>query len=1109
MDWTEKRDGNGQKMGGPAGGSGAFGGIGRSAFLYGRGADYTGNDNNGRLTVSGTVEGSVGGWYLMSGNAENGSVTKENGIHIENGNIFGGYTHDGNASGNTAALTGTWVKGGPDGDYSTGAVFGGYTDRGSAKGNTLTINEYSTIDFQAVGGQTYDGSADNNEVCIDKSFIGRDPRDLSEEEVAQAPDAVNGGSGDSASVNKVEMTDSMSWGRVTGGAAFTGEANGNTVTISGGHVVSVAGAASVMGGLSNGGDVRENHVTIQNGQKGAEVEYSVMGGYTLRGDAAGNTVTVSDETLRDEDGTRAHGGLYGGLTEWGNADGNRVTVTNVILDGKNLTDVGNGTDAIYGGRSEEGTVAGNGVEISGADTVVTASAIVGGWSESGSVLDNDVTISGGNVTGGFDSEGNVTGTDVYGGRSKGGDVSWNWVSMISGTMNAHFLYGGSTESGSVSNNGVAIYGGTTDTMRIVGGETKNGDADENHVLIMGDETKASSYIIGGSTETGSVSDNQVTVVGEKVTTLALYGGWVSKEGDASGNEVMLAGGESRIGAVAGGYTEKGTAADNEAWLAGSSWSDYVAGKETDIFGGYTSDGDALRNTVIVGRGTDMTGLSDAALFGGYTENGTARDNEVLLYGGRIKGDVAGAGVGDGGTAVGNTVTLTGEADVSEAALYGWKLTGEKGGAPAETADNALIIDDWTGSTQSAKHFDTIRFQGVAWDPGGTLLTITNGAEGDLENTKIDAGNVVILGDRTPQAGESMTFVKDETADTGLSEEQAAGGISQGVVTAGTADWDMPEAGKTLNYTITGVFRNAQTDAVAENRLAGAAFVNQGADIAADSLHLLDDGYHWGTRTFGAVYGNRSTYDAAGDFKINGWSTIVGAGNVHEVKGGRLAWGVFYENGTGNYRTWNEFNNEMFRGDGSLLYNGGGAAVRLTKDSGMYYEASLRAGTLSSSMTDAVRDGYGNSYGFDSDSTYWGGHIGAGKLVESGRGEWDIYGKYFHTEIDGDSFTMGGDAFSFDSVTSDRLRLGARYTAEKGRAWSLYYGAAYEYEFSGDSRMKAGPWDTEQSLQGSTVFGEIGAVMREGDSPWSVDINLRGYAGEREGFSGMVMAAYSF
>ncbi len=198
----------------------------------------------------------------------------------------------------------------------------------------------------------------------------------------------------------------------------------------------------------------------------------------------------------------------------------------------------------------------------------------------------------------------------------------------------------------------------------------------------------------------------------------------------------------------------------------------------------------------------------------------------------------------GGAAVGNTVTLFGDANVEEAALYGWKLTDEKGGAPAETADNDLIIDDWTGSTQSAKHFDTIRFQGVTWDPGGTLLTITTGKGGDLGNTKIDAGHVVILGGRTPQVDESMTFVKDETADTGLSAEQAAGGFTQGVATAGTAKWDMKEDGKKLNYTITGVFRNAQTDAVAENRLAGAAFVNQGADIAADSLRLLDDGYHW-------------------------------------------------------------------------------------------------------------------------------------------------------------------------------------------------------------------------------------------------------------------------
>ena len=527
----------------------------------------------------------------------------------------------------------------------------------------------------------------------------------------------------------------------------------------------------------------------------------------------------------------------------------------------------------------------------------------------------------------------------------------------------------------------------------------------------------------------------------------------------------------------------------------------TGGPVTDqIYGGYSNEGAVTGSTVMI-----TGGKVTSNVWGGYSEsNSKVSGNTVTISGGSTVEDSVFGGSSNGDTDVtGNTVALLGSADVSEASLYGRNDVSTGYG-------NTLLIDGWSGRTEAVKNFDTIRFQGVTWVHKGTLLTITKGANGDLGNTKIDAGHVVILGGRTPQVDESMTFIKSETVNTGLSAEQAAGGFTQGVATAGTAKWDMQEDGKTLNYTITGVFRNRQTDLIAENRLAGAAFVNQGADIAADSLRLLDDGYHYGTQTFGAVYGNRSTYDVASDIKINGWSEIAGFGNIHEVKGGRLAWGVFYENGTGNYRTWNTFNNEMFRGDGSLLYNGGGAAIRLTKDSGMYYEASLRAGTLSSSMTDAVRDGYGNSYGFDSDSTYWGGHIGAGKLIQRGSGQWDIYGKYFHTDIDGDSFEMGGDRFSFDSVTSDRLRLGARYTADTDKAWSLYCGAAYEYEFSGDSHMKAGQFDApEQSLQGSTVFGEIGTVWGRKDSPWSMDVNLRGYAGEREGFSGMVQLAYAF
>lgn len=447
-------------------------------------------------------------------------------------------------------------------------------------------------------------------------------------------------------------------------------------------------------------------------------------------------------------------------------------------------------------------------------------------------------------------------------------------------------------------------------------------------------------------------------------------------------------------------------------------------------------------------------------------------------------------------------------------MYGSNLSAD------QTDGNTLIIDGWNSSSangnavKKVKNFDEITFRNLAWENGGIALNITGAdTSGQLKDTKVNVENLTLDGDIGVKAGDKMTFIQSN-ADTGLSMEHVQltedALFSQGVATVGKLDVKLEGATNNLIGEIKSVSFNPQTDVIAENRTAAAAFLNQGADIAADSLDLLGSDYKYGLRTFGAVYGNRSTYDSAGDVKINGWSEIVGLGNVHRKGDGDLAWGVFYENGTGNYRTWNQFNNEMFRGDGSLRYNGGGAAVRYTRDSGWYYEASVRAGTLSASMENAVKDGEGNSYGFDNDSTYWGVHAGIGRLIDTERGEWNLYGKYFHTDIEGSSFSIVKDRFVFDSLDSDRLRLGARYTADKTKRWSLYYGLAWEYEFSGDSHMRAAQWNApEQSLGGSTGIAEIGTVWQPDDSPWQADINIKGYTGEREGFSGMVQLAYTF
>ena len=645
------------------------------------------------------------------------------------------------------------------------------------------------------------------------------------------------------------------------------------------------------------------------------------------------------------------------------------------------------------------------------------------------------------------------------------------VEMTGGTVTGDVHGGYSSSKSKVSGSTVAISGGKV-TGSVLGGYSSSysGEVSGNTVTITGGTVTRDVY--GGRSNGGVATGNTVTITDGTVN--SIYGGGCSNGGAATCNTVAISGGEVTR-AVYGG--DGGEASDNTVAISGGSVDGVVYGGC-----GWSKSGKVSGNTVTISGGIVGTVDSSRSVYGGYS------------YG--------------GGEVSGNTVALSGSADVKAASLYG-----RNDGASTSSSGNTLLIDGWSGSAKSVKNFDEVTFRNIRWKTGGTVLDITdNKQENLLENTKVKVEQLSMAGGTVLHAEDTMTLIQSNK-DTGIDLDKVdvteASEFTAGVTAVGTGSAEM-DGEKKLVYKISNVERNTQTDLIAENRAVAAAFVNQGADIAADSLRLLDDGYHYGMQTFGAVYGNRSQYDVNSDIKINGWSEIAGFGNIHEVKDGRLAWGVFYENGTGNYRTWNTFNNEMFRGDGSLLYNGGGAAIRLTKDSGMYYEASLRAGTLSSSMSNAVKDGNGNSYGFDSDSTYWGAHVGAGKLIQRGSGQWDIYGKYFHTDIDGDSFEMGGDRFSFDSVTSDRLRLGARYTADTDKAWSLYCGAAYEYEFSGDSHMKAGQFEAPgQSLQGSTVFGEIGTVWGRKDSPWSMDINLRGYAGEREGFSGMVQLAYAF
>ena len=717
------------------------------------------------------------------------------------------------------------------------------------------------------------------------------------------------------------------------------------------------------------------------------------------------------------------------------------------------------------------------------------------------------------------------------GNDNGGVVIINDGKRHVGVYGYYYSDNTTAEGGNVTADGE----GTNETGGIYGGYSSKGAAKNNQVTI----NNGSSYyqVTGGySGADGEVSGNTVTINGGE-SIKKVYGGLSKKAGLVSGNTVILNGGTWN-GDVTGG-SSKGNAVDNIVEVYGGQHGDNIdyrivggwvdtGGTEAKdnkvvIYGGIVSNvdgakasgGDTIGNTVEIYGGTVLRNVCGGNSFDDPkgTGRGNSIGNKVLLAGGTIGRDWYDSNVyagtsGNDGAVKDNIIELQNDVDLRNANLFGWEETVAHSG-------NQLIINGWTGKdVKSIANFDEVIFQTVEWKAGETLVNITDGEEKAFAEMNIKS-DLTLAGGTELHAGEKMTFIQSNV-DTGIDLSKVdlteSAEFTAGVAVIGTGAMELEGDTNNLVYKITGTEINPQTQLVAENRAVAAAFINQGTDLISDSLDVISRDGKYGIKTFAAVQGNRSKYDVNSDLKINGWSTIVGVGNENEHNGGDFSWGVFYENGSGNYRTFNSFNNEFFRGDGSLVYNGGGIAARYENAHGVYTEGSLRAGMLKSEMTNALRDGNGNNYGYKSESEYYGVHIGVGQIIPlTESSDLDVYGKFFHTYTQGDSFDVDGDKFEFDGIDSDRLRVGARITTNKANKFSTYYGLAYEYEFNGDAKMRAaGLSAPEQSLQGSSYMAELGFNYQPTpESPWNFDLNMRGYAGEREGATFNVQATYTF
>ena len=505
-----------------------------------------------------------------------------------------------------------------------------------------------------------------------------------------------------------------------------------------------------------------------------------------------------------------------------------------------------------------------------------------------------------------------------------------------------------------------------------------------------------------------------------------------------------------------------------------------------VRGGYVADssGAANNNSVVVSGGSTVIGI----VYGGYADgsSGAADNNRVVIIDSTVSNAVVYGGSSFKGTANNNSVTIAGSSDLTTAFLYGR-------GDDTTGTGNKLVLIDFKGTDGT--------------DNGRQVKTLNN----------FDSIEVKALGDdKEYTAGDKLTLLT-ATGDSGKYINNCEVGESTQYALFGTdrvaveVKGNAAIEGEKVTFTVEGMQASRQSAITTEARAGVTAFVNQGAEVVADNLNMLSQSAE-GINTFATVSGNNSKYDTGSYADINGWNSIVGIASTKEIGSDKLNYGAFFENGSGNYNTYNEIGGASFRGDGNVLYNGGGVMVRLDKENGFYTEAAVRAGSVKNELNNGLADAWGNNYGYETENAYYGGHISIGKIFKLENGKaWDVYGKYFHMHHEGDSVEIAGDIFDFDSVDSNKLRIGARFSEQQGEKLTSYYGLAWDYEFSGDVSGTAAGYDMHSpSLEGSTVIGEVGFRYTPGkESPWYFDANVKGYVGMQEGLSGSVQAVYSF
>ncbi|MDO4179069.1 MAG: hypothetical protein Q4D21_07755 [Phascolarctobacterium sp.] len=566
-------------------------------------------------------------------------------------------------------------------------------------------------------------------------------------------------------------------------------------------------------------------------------------------------------------------------------------------------------------------------------------------------------------------------------------------------------------------------------------------------------------------------------------------------------------------------------------------------------------------------GDEITETPATLVTGAYSHDDNESGGNVLITGAFVAPNApyiyGGYTDKDGGTATDNIVTVTDTApeDLSTTNLYG-------GNSSDDITGNTLNLNGWTGSLGNVANFEnvnlntdkpvTITTLDMPVNGGGTLTvgnkaedgTITGGSLtiNELNNGQNQNYNFYVPNTYAMNSGDSFLTIG---GDADISNSKVTMTVAElnvvqndDMVTLITADNltanNMTNIvnleGDFLDYTFemsqegnsyvahAKVSPKEDAKSPVETMLAATAMINQGSDmLSANGFDAMseaakEDGEKVGneqdipakaerdTHIFALAGASKMRHSHSSHIDTKGWNAILGLGRMEENKSGSLTYGPIFEYGKGDY---DSYLNNGVHGEGDTEYAGGGFMAKQVNNSGVYYEGSFRVGRSEVDYVGTFTNGKRVSY--DSDSTYIAAHLGMGYVTKvSDSRSLEYYGKLFYTHLQGDDVKLSnGSEYKFDDINSTRMRLGMRMHKQLTNRGKLYYGLAYQYEFSGDAdAVVNGVGIKDASLQGSSGIGEIGYVVAS-KNHYELDLNGFGSVGKQRGVGAKVQYKWFF